>query len=374
MNLLPVSVLYTQDPDLARKVNAYLKFLAMVRHVDRPEKLETVLQQFDPTLLLMDLRAEDWRALLGRILKNLPQSLVIALGLPRSDPALEAEAMGVYAVEDARADRQRIQSLVTRGNAHLRLVRENRILKADSVQTPHEQEATGAKRAGEEMISMPFYHFSRAFRHFDNVEAMLESMVEGIVTSVKVSRVGIFSIARGSNKYRLRAGIKCLDNTREFAVSEDDPLARWMQINAHLVSRSKLRNIEDPSERMLLEQSLDSLGAEVIIPLHGRERVVGWLFVGRSTTGVPWEQADLDRLSVLGDDISLALENALLYEEVAVQKNLAETVLHAIPVGIVACDSSGLVSWFNAAAERILGLERNAVLNGPVATVGGAPR
>ena len=371
MNLLPVCILYTQDPDLARRVNGYLKFLAVIRRVDRSSNLETVLQQHDPALLLMDLRSDDWRTLLLRIAKNLPQTVVIALGSSRSDPALEAESVGVYAIEDPDVDRQRMQSLVTRAQVHLSLIRENQMLKKSPPQAPPEQQVAGLKGSQPEMASMQLHHFSRAFRHFDNVEALLENMVEGVASCARVSRVGVFSVAHGSNKYCLRAGIKCLDNTCDLEFAEEDPVARWMQINAHLVARSSLHHITDSSERMLLLQALDALGAEVIVPLHGRERVIGWLFVGHHVTGVPFEQSDLEGLVLLAEHMSITLENALLYEKVAVQKTLADTVLESIPVGIVTVTADGTVGWLNRAAEMILEIPTGSVLKQPAVKLGG---
>jgi hypothetical protein len=45
VNAAPVCILYTQDPDLARRVKAYLRTMASVRHVTDPNRLEAVLQQ-----------------------------------------------------------------------------------------------------------------------------------------------------------------------------------------------------------------------------------------------------------------------------------------------------------------------------------------
>jgi polar amino acid transport system substrate-binding protein len=56
----------------------------------------------------------------------------------------------------------------------------------------------------------------------------------------------------------------------------------------------------------------------------------------------------------LADHISTTLEKAFQYEETALQKALAETVLHSIPFGIVACDEKAVIRWFNSTANEIL--------------------
>ena len=73
---------------------------------------------------------------------------------------------------------------------------------------------------------------------------------------------------------------------------------------------------------------------------------------------------------ILAEHVSTVLENALLYEEVTLQKTLAETLLKSIPPGIVAIDEDGIVHWFNPPAEPILGLKATEVLNRPVEAAG----
>ena len=48
--------------------------------------------------------------------------------------------------------------------------------------------------------------------NFDDLDAMLESIVEGVASYARVSRVGLFSIADGSDTYQLKAGTKCVSS------------------------------------------------------------------------------------------------------------------------------------------------------------------
>src|SRR5437016_8404390 len=73
---------------------------------------------------------------------------------------------------------------------------------------------------------------------------------------------------------------------------------------------------------------------------------------------------------LLAEHVSTVLENALLNEEVTLQKTLAETLLKSIPPGIVATDEEARVRWFNPTAERILGIAAADALNQPVEAAG----
>lgn len=370
MTTIPVCILYTQDAELSRRVKAFLRMLAQVRHVTEADRLDAVLQQTSPAVLLMDLRARDAVDLLDQIQSDWPEILIIALGTPRSEPLREAEQTGIYAAEDLQVDRRRFQALVTRAFDHLRVMQENRELRdqsspAPSAEPPRRFDVPPERHAS----SMPFLRFPRVFRRFDNVEGLLANVVEGVADAAGVTRVGIFSRIRQSDRYRLRAGLRCLPETHDVEYGERDPLVRWFELHAHLISRSGLPHA-DQSHRALMRRALDTFGAEVIVPLHARGRIIGWLFVGHRMTGQRFDYPDLENLMLLAEHVSTVLENTLLYEEVTVQKTLAETLLKSIPPGIVATDEDAIVRWFNPTAEEILGVKAADVLNRPVEAAG----
>ena len=104
-------LLYTQDPELVRRTRAFLRNRASVRHLDDPERLEAVLQQNSPALLVLDLRCHETRDLLEQVKAEWPDVLIIALGVPRSEPLRDAEQAGIYAAEDVNLERRPFQAL-----------------------------------------------------------------------------------------------------------------------------------------------------------------------------------------------------------------------------------------------------------------------
>lgn len=335
------------------------------------DRLDAVLQQTGPAILFLDLRAKEARDLLEQLQESWPEILIVALGTPRSEPLREAEQSGIYAVEDLQIDRRRLQALATRGFEHLRVLQENRDLREQSTAAalPEPPRRIEANQDRSEP-SMPLLRFARVFRRFDNVEALLTSVVEGAADATGVGRIGIFSKIRQGDRYRLRAGLRCLPETSEIEYGERDPLVRWFELHAHVICRSNLTQALDQKQRAVMRRALDTFGAEVIVPLHARGSMIGWLFFGHRVTGQRFGYQDLEGLMLLGEHVSTVLENALLYEEVTLQKTLAETLLKSIPPGIIATDEEATVRWFNPTAERILGMVAADVLNQPVEAAG----
>src|SRR5436853_7090111 len=188
MSAVPVCILYTQDPDLARRVKAYLRTMASVRHVTDPNRLEAVLQQNSPAIVLMDLRAKDCRDLLDLLERDWVESLVVALGAPRSEPLREAEQSAVYAAEDLQLDRHRFQSLLGRAFDHLRLMQENRDLREQSDYGPSGEPRRRSEPALERTHapSLPLLRFPRVFPALDNAEGLLASLVEAVPAAAGV--------------------------------------------------------------------------------------------------------------------------------------------------------------------------------------------
>jgi PAS domain S-box-containing protein len=373
MTVTSACVLYTQDSDLVRRVKAFLRSITQVRHVEDANRLEAVLHQSAPALLVVDLRARESSDLLEQVQNEWHEVLIIALGTLRSEPLRDAEQAGIYATEDIELDRRRFQALVIRAIEHLRILEENRELKEEKVPGRIEPAIRAPEPIRERFGSfLPLLRFARVFCRHENVEALLASVVEGVADAAGVTRVGIFSKIGRADKYQMRAGLRCLPETEELEYLDRDPLVRWFELHAHLINRADLPNITDRVQRSVLRRALDNFGAEVIAPLYARGRIIGWLFFGHRLTGRSFAYQDLEGLTMLTEQVSAVLENALLYEEIAVQKSLAETLLKAIPPGIVATDEHGIIRWFNPTAEEILGLESTRVINKPVEAAGTA--
>src|SRR4051794_8266023 len=126
MNPTSLTILYTQDGDLVRKAKAFLRTSAEVRHVSDPDRLEPVLQQTGPVVLMMDLRAKECRELLDQLQSEHPEALIVALGVAQSEPLREAEQLGIYAAEEISLDRRRFQALLARALDYQRVSQENR--------------------------------------------------------------------------------------------------------------------------------------------------------------------------------------------------------------------------------------------------------
>jgi nitrogen-specific signal transduction histidine kinase len=364
----PMCLLYSRDPDLAREFGAYLRDHVALEVMQESEPVRAWLRRTQAGLCILDLTQPDALDHADAIQREHPGIVALAVGPARSEPALAAEALNLFAVEAPDAGRQRWQALARSAVRHFHLVQENRFLKAESAP---KAASPGDPAAPSPAAADGTVGFSEAFRHFEDVPAFLARVVEDVARSARVARAGLFTLDRGSGAYRCVAGVRCLPGSRDLVVPATADLVGWLTEHAHVVFRGALGHVREFQDRMMLTQALDTFGAELIVPLYGRDRMMGWLFAGHRVTGAPLEDVDIERISSLAEHAALLLDNALLYDEMTVQKTLAETVLQSIPIGIVAADADGRVRWFNEAAERLLDIAAASVIGEPVARLGG---
>jgi nitrogen-specific signal transduction histidine kinase/DNA-binding response OmpR family regulator len=374
MNLpCPVWVLYSDDGALIQRMHGFLDASATVQVVADDGALDLALERQPSALVMLDVMAPASREVLKALQENHPQTLVVMFAPSGSQAAVAGADAGVYAVESPDIGRLQCQALSRRAQEHARLLRENVMLRGAATAQVMEPSASlspvTVTGGGIEMSSLR--SFSHATRHYADVDSVAEHMVEAVASFAKTFRVGMFVWDGRREEYRLRCGIRCMSGTSELQIGERDVIARWLAVHAHIVARSQLPNCVNLEEREVLRQALDLFGAELIVPLHGTERLVGWLLVGKRITGGGYSAAEIENFMPLADHVSSALETALLSEEVTIQKTLGETVLSAIPIGVVAVDHEGQVRWYNRAAEAILERPSEHVLHASVSRIGG---
>lgn len=329
-----------------------------------PNRAEWVSDPNASVIQLLDLRHPDAEAALADVTLE-TRGGIVAFGVPESDPFVSCQDAGLFAVEPLDAPPEQLRRtlrhaiMLHHAQEDLGLMRQQ---PATSTVGPPSDEP--------DLNLAPLHELWRASRHFHDIQKLLDQLVEGVSAAGRIARVGVFARLHDETAYRLWAGRCCLDKTGSISYGLQDPFVLWLERHAHLVCRTHLFHVDDLRARRLLQHALDGVGAEIIVPLLGKRGLLGWIFVGHRATGIPFAPRNLADLSVIGEQVATLLENALLVEELAIQKTLAENLLEAIPIGILAVSEDGVVRWFNRAAEQILGVTAAETVNRRVEQVG----
>lgn len=364
---IPAScLLLSDDSDLAaRLARAWTDSFGLRVVGSRAEQIRWQ-ERTGPHVLLLDLRHAEAALLISEATPE-ERAACIALGVLGSDPFLAACAAGVFAVVPLDVSSAELLLHLRRAAERLDLYSEVCRLRQPVTFAALDQTPAAAATG---MDIGPLQQFARASRHAQDAGKLLEQVVEGIAASGQLVRVGVFARRRDEPFFRLQAGLRCLDATDTLTFDADAPLVRWLERHAYLVARVRLAHVAEADERLLLLRALDAFGAEAIIPMLGQRGLLGWIFVGHRTTGLPFAARDLVDLSGMAEHVATLFDNAVLYEELALQRTLAANLVAAMPVGIVAVSGDGTVCECNLAAATILERSAGDLLNRPVEDIG----
>ena len=116
-------------------------------------------------------------------------------------------------------------------------------------------------------------------------------------------------------------------------------------------------------------ENIANLDCEVFAPLIFEGSLIGFIGIGRRLSGDPYTSDDLDFLSAVANQSSLAFENARLFENLRhslvvtrEMKNLMDNIFASIATGVITTDLEHKITLFNRAAESMLGLSRDSVV------------
>ena len=109
----------------------------------------------------------------------------------------------------------------------------------------------------------------------------------------------------------------------------------------------------------------DPTRSAVIVPMFGRDHLLGLLVLAHERTQY-FQLEHLLLLQAIASQAAIAMENALLYEDVAKQQKRLAAVLHSAAEAIFVFDAEGRLNLINPAGEKLF-TDFAASLNRPLA-------
>jgi PAS domain S-box-containing protein len=107
----------------------------------------------------------------------------------------------------------------------------------------------------------------------------------------------------------------------------------------------------------------------LILPLLGKDQVLGFLLVCESRWHRVFTDGEMENLRVLTSTMAVAMENATLMsrltvqvEEMSILKEYIETVVDSVDLGIMVVDDTLKITMFNRGFERVFGYKKQDFL------------
>lgn len=172
--------------------------------------------------------------------------------------------------------------------------------------------------------------FSKAMVTILDVKTLNQEIVQTLAKVMGIETASIYLLDKEKDTYELKAtyGATAARPAPEQFRSEH-ALPRLLTHARHPVIREELVHglsnpVEDAATLSDAADALGLLGAESCIPLLNKDRLIGFLNLGHKARLEMYSQEDLNLLSTLAHNAAIALDNALLYEDLRRQKAIMQ--------------------------------------------------
>lgn len=139
------------------------------------------------------------------------------------------------------------------------------------------------------------------------------------------------------------------------SLSYDSPLPSFLSSYKQTLLRDEAGTLEDRSHALRAAEELHRIGGDIVFPLFQEDSLTGFIVVGPKRSGDPFYSNDIDLLSTLASQATVAMKNAHLYNQVVVANEYVDNILSTMESGVIAVNASGHISLFNPSAHRLIG-------------------
>lgn len=156
---------------------------------------------------------------------------------------------------------------------------------------------------------------------------LLDRVLSTIANSMRVKNVVYLSLNKDKGEFRIEKvegyELKNL-NTSEFVLDDKHPLINWLKERKDiLIAEEFEKDNIDETVFQEIKATLKKLGAALCVPVIDRETVKGIIILENKLSGDIFNKGDLELLSTISYQVSIAIENSDLYEQMQRKEKLA---------------------------------------------------
>ncbi|GEM_PF-5666937 len=353
---IPLWVL-SRDPVLLDRLTPLLASAFELTLYEHEAEFRNALSHQQLCLCLIDLRLGDEGPLPHELVEELRQHVLTLLGPKGSLHLRELEQRQFYALLDTQVDPVSLLHTLQQAQVFLNLREENQRLRSRLHFSPPnpvnpDGQPPSPLFSPEECI--------RFFHEAEKPEQLADSLIHHLCSRMKLSRAGLYLRDQDTGAFRLHAGHMLLPGSRRDPFAQDDPFIRWLERNACVVSRADLHAERTTEEEAILGRALDQWGAELLVPLRGREGLMGWVFTGRLFSGHRFRPGDLSTVMEAVDLMAAALERASEQSRTQTAYQKSCDLLQELHIGLLHASVTGSVLWASDTARQHLNLTHAA--------------
>ncbi len=166
-----------------------------------------------------------------------------------------------------------------------------------------------------------------------DLEQLSSLVVSTLMNTMKLDRTVILLKEPGNEEYQIQKNIGFKEENG-ISLVRDSFLTLWLEKTQNPLVYEELsliiRDATEKEERdklATLQTNMKRIEAALCLPLLIEEKIIGMIVLGNKVSGDPYSSQDIDLLTNLTNQASIALQNARLYDQIEdLSKNLQKKV------------------------------------------------
>ena len=164
-------------------------------------------------------------------------------------------------------------------------------------------------------------------------DRLLDVLTESMVGAFSLQRLALYTRSPAQTRFELARRMGAVAPS-DF--SEESALIRWLQRAGEAVIREEAKAVDQRSGSQRIEKVFEENEWEACVPFVAGPELIGFVALGRKTGLEAFTAGDLDLLSRIASEASIALQNARLYEELRKSREIINRAGRLSAIGTLA--------------------------------------
>jgi len=205
---------------------------------------------------------------------------------------------------------------------------------------------------------------SRFLTHGYNINELMQFFLGLISRMFGIARLCFILRDRTRKKYIIRACLGMTEEAKECVqLSPQRGLVKFLTRKGTVVTRDSVLRA-DFGSAYEIKQEMKLIQSNVVVPLSPQGELIGILGLGAKITGEEMSAREIKHVFLLCNQVGLAMQNLLFYEEMCYQKKYIESILKDAASCVISIDNRQKITTCNPRAQKVLNLDEYANLAG----------
>jgi signal transduction histidine kinase len=164
-------------------------------------------------------------------------------------------------------------------------------------------------------------NFSKAMVSILDMQSLSKRIIETIAQTMGVEKASLFLLNEEKGGYALRESKNIKIASSNPMLLKGDPLPHYLQKIGEIIVREEMIKGANIVELKTVVDQMSFLEAEVSIPLISKKQLIGMINLSQKFDKDVYYHEDIELLSTLANQTTIAIENARLYEDLKKSKS-----------------------------------------------------